>query len=166
MDEHQELDNSDVNLARYPKDPNAKIQKYSGSLSDSGNLLVNIRGNKSKSKLKRSHEGSNVNLDYLTYNAIDFQKYKKRSQISSDSKGHYSSISSRSIPKKSGSLSSGSKKKSSVLNSKTRNLPDTNRISVTSVIPSTITSLTQQKRALNIKKNKSNRFLLFNTFRL
>lgn len=113
MDEQQEMENEQVNLMKYPIDGNHKIQsKFSGSLSDSGHMLANIRGqNLAKIKLKQHKQKEYLNQDYLTYNAINFGSNKRKINRNGDSNEEkYLTKSSRSQPQNSESISNSNKK--------------------------------------------------------
>ena len=161
MDEQQELENEQINLMKYPIDWNHKMQnKLSGSLSDSGHLLANIRGqNLAKIKFKQQKQkNENLNQEYLTYNAINFGSSKRKTvgrvEIWEDK--HWSK-SSRSLKQNSESISSSNKKKNiASRNSLSKNSAhsvkkENNKISLTSIIPSTLNSIQSSQKVIGLK---------------
>lgn len=166
MDEQQEHEEEQINLVKYPVEANHKIHdKFSGSLSDSGQIHANIR-KKTTTKVKKYTQLPNskneMMEEYMTYKAINFESKRVKNSVRSSSREKISSLSSRSMQKHSGSVSNSDKKhkmkskdigyKKSVISLSKR---DDHKISLTSIVPSTITLLKQDNKSLNVRKNKS-----------
>lgn len=165
MDEQQEHEQEQVNLVKYPVETNHKIHdKLSGSHSDSGLILANIRKKtiaKAKKYRKAPEAKNEMMQEYMTYKAINFESKRIKNSARSSSREKVTSLSSRSMQKHSASVS-GSDKKRKIMAKDLGNKKSVSslskrddKISLTSIVPSTITSLRQDNKSLNVRKNKS-----------
>lgn len=158
IDENFEHDNEAINFYKRPKDGQHKIHdKKSGSYSDSEYVLANIRNKQNTNKPK--HGNSKLMKDYMTYNAINFDYKKDKAKNSSKSREKLSSLSSRSVPKGSSSVTESDKKlkSSQIQKNKSFNNPaklEYDKITVTSIVPSTINSVLKERKTM-VSKNSS-----------
>ena len=87
--------------------------KFSGSLSDSGQILANIRNKHFNNikQVKKKKKENKIMKEYMTYNAVNFDPKANRKAFSSHSRENRSITSSRSMPKgNSSSLTNSGKK--------------------------------------------------------
>jgi hypothetical protein len=156
IDENHDLDNQPINLYKHPREGYHKVHdKLSGSLSDSGYILANIQNKHStnKSKKKSGQVNGKLMKDYMTYNAVNFDYKKDRKSSKSREK---SGISSRSVPKGSASITESDQnpKSSQIQKNKSYNKlskPAYDNITVTSVVPSTINSVMNERNDIGTK---------------